>query len=53
VLGSRGRGAAVGGLLGSTSQQVLRLVPCPVVVLSSEAAAAWAHPDRSYAGEGA
>jgi nucleotide-binding universal stress UspA family protein len=34
VVGSRGRGTAAGVLLGSTSQELLRESPCPVVVLS-------------------
>jgi nucleotide-binding universal stress UspA family protein len=34
VVGSRGRGTAAGALLGSTSQELLRESPCPVVVLS-------------------
>ncbi|WP_433038773.1 universal stress protein [Actinomycetospora sp. CA-053990] len=34
VVGSRGRGTAAGALLGSTSQDLLRESPCPVVVLS-------------------
>jgi nucleotide-binding universal stress UspA family protein len=53
ALGSRGRGAVGGALLGSTSQQVVRFAPCPVAVLPPQAAATWARPERSYAGEGA
>jgi len=53
ALGSRGRGAVGGALLGSTSQQVVRFAPCPVAVLPSQAAATWARPERTYAGEGA
>jgi nucleotide-binding universal stress UspA family protein len=34
VVGSRGFGTAAGALLGSTSQELLRESPCPVVVLS-------------------
>ena len=40
-------------LLGSTSQQVVRFAPCPVAVLPPQAAATWARPERTYAGEGA
>jgi len=40
VLGSRGRGAVTGALLGSTSQAVVSRAPCPVAVLSPRAAAA-------------
>lgn len=39
VLGSRGRGALIGALLGSTSQAVVSRAPCPVAVLSPRAAA--------------
>lgn len=53
VLGCRGRGSIVGPLVGSTSQEVVRGAPCPVAVLSSEAAARWASPDRVEAEEGA
>ena len=53
ALGSRGRGAVGGALLGSTSQQVVRFAPCPVAVLPPQAAATWARPERTYAGEGA
>jgi len=53
ALGSRGRGAVGGALLGSTSQQVVRFAPSPVAVLPPQAAATWAHPERTYAGEGA
>lgn len=52
VLGSRGRGALVGPLLGSTSQAVVRAAPCPVAVLSSAAAARWTSPERVWAEEG-
>jgi nucleotide-binding universal stress UspA family protein len=53
VVGSRGRGAVGGALLASTSQELVRLAPCPVAVLPPAAAEAWAHPERTYAGEGA
>jgi nucleotide-binding universal stress UspA family protein len=53
ALGSRGRGAVGGALLGSTSQQVVRFAPCPVAVLPPQAAATWARPERTYAEEGA
>ncbi|MDD7939522.1 universal stress protein [Actinomycetospora lutea] len=52
VLGSRGRGALVGPLIGSTSQAVVRAAPCPVAVLSSTAAARWTSPERVWAEEG-
>jgi nucleotide-binding universal stress UspA family protein len=53
ALGSRGGGALGGALLGSTSQQVVRFAPCPVAVLPPQAAATWARPEATYAGEGA
>jgi nucleotide-binding universal stress UspA family protein len=52
VVGSRGRGAVVGPLIGSTSQAVVRAAPCPIAVLSSAAAARWASPQRVWAEEG-
>ncbi len=52
VLGSRGRGALVGTLVGSTSQAVVRAAPCPVAVLPPRAAARWAAPEHTWAEEG-
>ncbi|PVZ06811.1 universal stress protein [Actinomycetospora cinnamomea] len=52
VLGSRGRGALVGTLVGSTSQAVVRAAPCPVAVLPSRAAARWIAPETVWAEEG-
>ncbi|MDD7918803.1 universal stress protein [Actinomycetospora callitridis] len=53
ALGARARGPVGGALLGSTSQQLVRFAPCPVAVLPPQAAATWARPERTYAGEGA
>ena len=50
VLGSRGRGALAGALLGSTSQAVAGRASCPVVVLPPRAATARAHRMRTAAG---
>jgi nucleotide-binding universal stress UspA family protein len=36
VVGSRGRGALMGMLLGSVSEHCVRYAPCPVVVVRSE-----------------
>ncbi len=52
VLGSRGRGALVGTLVGSTSQAVVRAAPCPVAVLPPWAAARWVSPEPAWAEEG-
>jgi nucleotide-binding universal stress UspA family protein len=52
VLGSRGRGAVRGTLVGSTSQAVVRAAPCPVAVLATRAAARWVSPESVWAGEG-
>jgi nucleotide-binding universal stress UspA family protein len=43
VLGSHGRGAVHGALVGSTSQHVIRHAPCPVVVLPDPRAAEREH----------
>ena len=53
VLGSRGRGALTGALLGSTSQAVAGRASCPVVVLPPRAATARAHRTRTGAGRSA
>ena len=50
VLGSRGRGAMTGALLGSTSQAVVSQAPCPVAVLPPRAADARTRRLRSAAG---
>jgi nucleotide-binding universal stress UspA family protein len=41
VVGSRGRGRFMAALLGSVSRKIAREAPCPVVVVSPRAAAAW------------
>lgn len=52
VVGSRGRGALVGSLIGSTSQAVVRFAPCPVAVLPPAAAARRVSPEQARAEEG-
>jgi nucleotide-binding universal stress UspA family protein len=50
VLGSRGRGAVTGALLGSTSQSVVSLAPCPVAVLPPRASDARSRRLRTAVG---